>query len=72
MDTVTFTSFSPLASPALQDLLQEVQCWQPDNSLEEIAARADAHLRQAQRNAVEAAVGQCPTRAFESAAAETL
>lgn len=37
-----------------EDLLQEVQCWQPDNSLEEIAARADAHLRQAQRTAVEA------------------
>eukprot|EP00434_Breviolum_minutum_P043526 symbB.v1.2.038804.t3/scaffold6181.1/size20265/2 len=57
-----------------EDLLQEVQCWQPDSSLEvpcssmfhifallffplcsqDIAARADAHLRQAQRNAVEA------------------
>ena len=59
---------------SFQDLLQEVQCWQPHSSLEvpcssmfhifallffplcsqDIAARADAHLRQAQRNAVEA------------------
>eukprot|EP00435_Cladocopium_sp_Y103_P050270 s2801_g15.t1 len=42
------------AESITKDLLQEVQCWQPDNSLEEIAARADAHLRQAQRTAVEA------------------
>jgi len=39
-----------------EDLLQEVQSWQPDSSLEDIEARADAHLRQAQRNAVEALV----------------
>lgn len=37
-----------------EELLQEVHSWQPDTSLEEIAVQADAHLRQAQRTAVQA------------------
>lgn len=36
-----------------RELIEDLRCWPPDEPLEGIFARSDAHLRQAHRNAVE-------------------